>query len=365
MAPDEAGPAGDERPHGASEASEGVVEADVDRRPLAAVRELDVADDARRRQPAESDAGSDLEGRVEELLQRVEHLADVDERRDLKLRVHAEEAGAEHAGPHLGIEEQPGVPVEAILAKAAQRVDPAQRGQHLEGSARLPGDALEEPRGRPRPAAVEERLQVDALRARLDVVGVAPQKLGGGLGEHAGVEPLGRRGQRVAAVVDEGDPLGVDRGALDPGEVGEEVAGEGQARHAAAVDLEPLEGLPERQPQGRRHVDAEDRVAAGRLQRHVGLVRLLRRGADAEEADGGHALVQELEVGVESTAEHVEVPVLDLELAVDLLRVGGDELQALELARVEEVAERPRDPADLVPGHGGGDDGPDAPRPRP
>ena len=72
--------------------------------------------------------------------------------------------------------------------------------------------------------------------------------------------------------------------------------------------------------------------------------------------------MQELEVGVESPAEDVEVLVLGLELAVDLLRIGGDELHTLELARVQEVAEGPRHPADLVPGDGGRHDGADAPQ---
>ncbi len=72
--------------------------------------------------------------------------------------------------------------------------------------------------------------------------------------------------------------------------------------------------------------------------------------------------MQELEVGVEPPAEDVEVLVLGLELAVDLLRIGGDELHTLERARVQEVAEGPRHPADLVPGDGRGDDGADAPQ---
>src|SRR4029453_6631736 len=77
-------------------ASERVVEAHVDRGPFPAIRDLDVTHDIRWRQPPKTHPCPDLEARVHELFRRVEHLADVHERRDLELRVHAKDAHAEH-----------------------------------------------------------------------------------------------------------------------------------------------------------------------------------------------------------------------------------------------------------------------------
>jgi hypothetical protein len=247
--------------------------------------DLDVAYDARGRQAPEADAGGDLEAIVDELLPGVEDLADVDERRDLELRVHPEDPHAEHLRAELGVEEQPRVSVEAILAEASQRVDAAQRGKHLEGGTRLAGDPLEESPHHGDQTTVEEWLEVDRLHAGLQVVGVAPEELRGRLGEHARVETLVRRRLGVAAVVDEGHPLGVDGGALDARQVREQVARERESRHAAAADLEPLERLAERKPHRPRDVHAEDGVEASHLERHVGLVLGLGGGPDPEEPD--------------------------------------------------------------------------------
>src|SRR5262249_51033455 len=147
---------------------------------------------------------------LSQLVEGVEYLAEVDERRHLELRVHAEDPHLEHFRPQLRIEEQQIIPVEPILGKAAERIDTAEGGQDLERDVRGPGDAFVDSPQEHDQATLDEGLEIPGLDTTLQVVRITPEQLRGRLSKQAHIESLGRRRERVAGIANESDPLSVD-----------------------------------------------------------------------------------------------------------------------------------------------------------
>src|SRR4029079_3876219 len=119
--------------HPRSVASERVVDAREDRIALRPVADVDERDQLRPHQRADTQAADDVEVGEGRIVDVPEHLAGLDERRELELAVHAEELPLVDAGAELGREKRAVEVDEAVAAVAAERAAPAEAVPEPEG----------------------------------------------------------------------------------------------------------------------------------------------------------------------------------------------------------------------------------------
>ena len=209
---------------------------------------------------------------------------EVDERRDLPIGRHMKHLPPEQPDAFLNIEQKIAVVDEPVAAIAAQGVLTAERALLEKGDPIAVGLVVGEANDADEACAVEGHVSFDFPFA-VQVIGRTAENLGAVFHRHAGVNAGGRHFGRIQGAVDEHQPLGVRREAVDSRHprLPESIADERNPADSSPADVDIPEPLSDNQLEVPSKVLAGGQVEAGLLVGIVGFLFTRRTGLKSEE----------------------------------------------------------------------------------